>query len=78
MELALLSLITRFCRHYLDIYLLFIMSAKIFATIVSALSALALVAAETHTVSFSNKCGYGTVSTWNLGLRTDVLTHCLI
>ena len=39
------------------------MSTKIFATVVSALSALALVAAESHTVSFSNKCGYGTVST---------------
>ncbi|EPS96030.1 hypothetical protein FOMPIDRAFT_146097 [Fomitopsis schrenkii] len=36
------------------------MSTKIFATIVSTLSALALAAAESHTVSFSNNCGTGT------------------
>ncbi|KAH9910140.1 uncharacterized protein B0H18DRAFT_520828 [Fomitopsis serialis] len=36
------------------------MSTKMFAAVVSALSALALVAAETHTVNFYNNCGYGT------------------
>ena len=52
------------------------MSTKIFATVISAFSALALVAAESHTVSFSNNCGYGTVSVQRLGdSHAAILTH---
>ena len=55
------------------------MSTKIFATVISAFSALALVAAESHTVSFSNNCGYGTVSVQRLGdSHVAILTQCLI